>query len=160
MVEVLKLTRIKDVRAINVVGAKDALFMKYKYLYIKTQKPFKSIKDVIDCLFSDSSGKRKPYAKPIYSDKECTKIQCAAHRRSFDDMLRLVRGYFPDATPLDLMKALKDLNIKCSYCYTTRKVVFSFVDSHLSYLHNMWATSGCVKTSPRPEELYQLYIKA
>lgn len=64
--------------------------------------------------------------KPTYHDAECTKLQCKQARRSFADLLEIVKTYFPSTTRNKLAYIIlnKVPNLICLYCEPTNMLVF------------------------------------
>lgn len=101
--------------------------MKNKELYIKPLAgfPVKSLMDLIDSLYrTEDNPYFKTYARTTYKDKDCTKVECAAGRRSFEDLLCLAQTYYPETTEVDLMNVLAKIGIKFYFCNAIRKLVF------------------------------------
>jgi hypothetical protein len=104
-----------------------------KKLYITPCPNFsvKTVQDLIESLFKEPSTlKKRKYARPTYKDKACTKVECSAGRRSFEDMLVLARTRFPNTTEKCLMKALKELKLKFYYCHQIHKAIFHYVGGY------------------------------
>lgn len=63
-----------------------------------------------------------------YKDKECTIEECHPARRSFEDLLKICKTYFPNTTEVELALTLEklriDKKISCLYCNTINKLVF------------------------------------
>jgi len=108
-------------------------------MYIETKMPLNSAKDVIDALYRHhGSLTRTSFANPTYLDKECTEVECAANRRSFEDLLTLAKSYFPETTELDLMQILLDLKLSFIFCEDIRKIVFSHPeDNYVNYKNRL-----------------------
>lgn len=63
-----------------------------------------------------------------YNDEECTKLECNPARRSFEDLLKIGRTYFPETTEGELISVLYELHkrfgIGAFWCPDIRKYVF------------------------------------
>lgn len=63
-----------------------------------------------------------------YFDEECTNVQCKRARRSFEDLWKIAKTYFPETTEVILAKTLqilyKDGPILAIFCSDIQKVVF------------------------------------
>lgn len=70
------------------------------------------------------------YSKPTYRDEKCTILEFKQGRRSFEDLLIISRTYFPDTTEIELMKALRDNNLKFYRCGYLKKIVFARICSY------------------------------
>lgn len=101
------------------------------YIELSKTKETKTVRDLIDSLYREvETGKRRRYARPTYTGVKCTRVECNAGRRSFEDLLTLARTYFPDTTEEELMKVLKSIRIKFYFCNQIKKAVFHFVGSN------------------------------
>jgi len=98
-------------RLLNVTGNK---FMKEPKIYLKTDKEFKNINEVIYALYNHNYH----FAYETYSNKECTDLQCSEGKlRSFDDIYYLCKTYFPDTTEKDVIYELVNLKINNKVCW-------------------------------------------
>ena len=102
-----------------------------KKLYIEPipSIPINSLRDLIRSLYTNQSGSKRDYARPTYHDKDCTRLECSAFRRSFEDLLTLARTYFPDTTKKELMLVLVDLDLSWTFCGDIGKIVFYYIGS-------------------------------
>ena len=94
-----------------------------KKIYINNGNKQNSLKDLIDLLYSGELG-RTILASETYSDEACTVKECRPARRSFEDLLRIAKTYFPDTDEKDLMSTLKELEMRFWFCGDIEKFVF------------------------------------
>ena len=73
------------------------------------------------------------YCCNTYKNKRCTIIQCNGKRRSFEDLYRIVKTYYPSISIKRFHVILKHLhdnaNLNFFYCTDIKNVVFLFYDS-------------------------------
>lgn len=102
----------------------------YDKLYLDKDR-FKSVKSIIEYMYP----KNEVYCiKHTYFDKNCSERQCSAKRRSIDDIIIIVRTYFPKSPIKKILKALEDCNMSFYFCDTIERIVFHRVsDAHLFY---------------------------
>jgi len=83
-----------------------------KKLYVNFERQG-SINEFLLKFFSlDNKQQVGSHAQPTYSDSSCLREHCGAGRmRSFDDMLRLVKTYYPSTTDKILMDKLLKLTL-------------------------------------------------
>lgn len=68
------------------------------------------------------------YFVRTFNDETCISVQCrGGARRSFEDLLAISKTYFPKTTEVDLMKVLKQINIKFYFCSSVKKIVFHYL---------------------------------
>lgn len=79
------------------------------YLKQAQETPPKSINDLIRMLYPVTS--RVTMATTTYKDPGCNYLQCDKSYRSFDDILELVKTYFPEVTEKDVIKKLLSIRI-------------------------------------------------
>lgn len=96
-----------------------------KKLYIVPHIEINSLNSLLKCLYWEvRTNNWKFYANPTFLDKECTKYECTASRRSFEDILCIARTYFPDVTEKDVLSEMKALNFDFLHCPDINKIVF------------------------------------
>ncbi len=103
------------------------------YLKLTSKDSFASPRDLINFLFSNGRGESTIFARATYYDFKCKKIQCLPSRRSFEDMLALVRTYFPNTRETTLAKIIRNKNLNYSYCGDINKIVFRNGPDYFSY---------------------------
>lgn len=137
---------------------------KDKKIYIKHDKsyPFASVRDVIYSLFRNGDGSRRSYAMLTYSDADCTRVECSAGRRSFEDLLCLARTYFPETTEVELMAVMKELKLTFYFCCDIHKIVFFYMgDFDLTDENGLKSLTGDSRTyaagTYKAEELVNIY---
>jgi hypothetical protein len=113
-------------------------------IYVKfaeEQKP-RSINDFLIKFYTQRPSFEQVYAAFTYNDKECTLIQCDKIRRSFDDLLELVKTYYPSTTEKILISKLLKLKIdgyhsifltNCSGMYRVRISYFTTKTNQRSF---------------------------
>lgn len=75
-------------------------------IYLKFVKPPTCVQDVITRLFSYVDC-TLVYNIETYNDPEFKSVQCRARKiRSFEDTCEIVKTYFPEATIVDVLKAI------------------------------------------------------
>jgi hypothetical protein len=80
-------------------------------LYVKFKKP-KTIVQFIKLFYSNLMKNHGTcYAVTTYYDKECKKLHCDRNWRGFDDLLILVKTYYPSTNEKILLKRLLDIVI-------------------------------------------------
>ena len=90
-------------------------------LYFKNGDQATTLVELLTILYAPLLPKMYGYASPTYFDRELTKLECNAHRRSFEDLLVIAKTYFPKTTKTQLMWALKRINIKFYHCNGIKK---------------------------------------
>lgn len=107
-------------------------------IYLKTKNNPSVLKDLLLELFSNG-GATKRTNVTTYSNKDCTTVQCSSGRlRSFDDVLKIAKTYFPRTTAKKLIKELLTLDfglseplyLKMSNCTTIRRIVMWYDTDH------------------------------
>lgn len=134
-----------------------------KKLYIVPCKntPITSLKVLIDSLYRTCNTLvRRSYARPTFKDPECTKVECIAERRSFEDLLALARTYFPETKETDLMSVLIELGMKYYECSDIGKIVFHYAGTY--YVSDGFDNSNIndcrlVDNTYIPSELQKIY---
>lgn len=82
-------------------------------LYVKfaiKQRP-KTINEFLLLFYTQDTFYNQAHAEYTYYDKSCKKVHCTKIRRSFDDLLELVKTYYPSTTPKILISKLLKLKI-------------------------------------------------
>lgn len=77
------------------------------------------------------------YARPTYTDEKCMNVECAAKRRSFEDLYSISKTYFPETTEEQLLQALINIDILFYHCSTINKLVFHYAGSFRITKHNL-----------------------
>lgn len=94
-------------------------------IYFKTRKKIKNLEELIKNGYTNYSKKT---FRTTYKNSKLTTQECHSARRSFEDLLKISRTYFPETTEKELAKLLfklnEDINLTCSYCNTINKLVF------------------------------------
>jgi len=81
-------------------------------IYLLNGENSKDVVDLLKKLFSSQSYDKVKNIQ-TYSNKECTTSQCQPDKlRSFDDVVRIVKTYFPKATIKDIFLSLLQLKVK------------------------------------------------
>lgn len=93
-------------------------------LYYKGAENAKTLKSLIKNAFLHGSGFPQTFTNKRYEGNQCR----AGANRSFGDLLRLSRTYFPNTTQIELAKLIfelsKEIKIYAQFCHTVNKVVF------------------------------------
>lgn len=106
---------------------KDTNFFKMK-LYIRNGNKAENIKELLQ-IWRDGS-----YFLSTYIDENCeTPEYNCGQRRSFEDILKVCRTYFPNTTELELMSCLKELKTSFYYCSNIKKIVFHYILGRNNY---------------------------
>ena len=105
---------------------------KYNKLYVKFDRP-KTVREFIKLFFKGI------YSKDTFWDVECKKRQCTSHRlRSIDDMMILIKTYYPTVTKAKIFEYListsigiigvfkKEGYLNLNYCSTIQRPVFNY----------------------------------
>jgi hypothetical protein len=89
-------------------------------LYIKGE--INTPKDIL------KNWKDNPYLQYTYIDKECTIIeQNCGKRRSFEDIYKVFKTYFPEITEEEVLKEMIDAEMSFYFCSNINKIVFHFL---------------------------------
>lgn len=90
-------------------------------IYLKLKKKPTSLQDLFEKGYSDYG-----MFVPTYSNPEYTKVQCERARRSFLDLYRIAKTYFPRTTKKEVAYVLLNeiSNLCCFYCSTIKKLIF------------------------------------
>lgn len=112
-------------------------------LYYKGGRSKKTLKDLIKDGFAENGGFVQTFTNSKYTGNQCKKDA----NRSFGDLLRLARTYFPKTTREELATLLYKLNeeikLYAQFCHTVNKVVFRKGQSYQSitldyYINNAY----------------------
>lgn len=91
-------------------------------LYIETEgETITSIEQLLEIMIPRGVGY---FEKTTYYDEECTKRQCGAYRRSFDDLYILFKTYFPTITKKEALLAMGWHDLHFYFCEEINKIVF------------------------------------
>lgn len=90
-----------------------------KMIYFKYAEKAKNLEQLLEIGFTAAYG----MFQPTYEDKEFTKTQCKSARRSFNDLLRIAKTYFPKTTQKELATILVN-KYASFYCAGMQLVIF------------------------------------
>ncbi len=81
-------------------------------IHVKFEKP-ETPREFLKQFFSYPRGSSQMTNVATYKDKNCTVLQCEQDKwRSFDDVLRCVKTYFPEVDEKELVTILLTLDIR------------------------------------------------
>lgn len=113
------------------------------YVKFAEEKKPKSIKEFLLIFYTTKYRNQfqQVYAVETFNDKDCVDLQSNHIRRSFDDMLELVKTYYPSTTPKILMHNLLRLEIPYHHIYLTncndmRRIRISFYKNSYGFYAN------------------------
>ena len=93
-------------------------------LYYKGAEDAKTLKSLIKNAFLHGSGFPQTFTNKKYEGNQCR----AGANRSFGDLFRLSRTYFPKTTQEELAKLIfelgREIKLYAQFCHTVNKVVF------------------------------------
>lgn len=96
-------------------------------IYSKVPKK-RTIRAYLNAGFSAERNNVSGKFVPTFFDKECTKAECYAARRSFNDIMSIVKVHFPKTTSEGLahrlLRMVKMKELSCIFCPQINKLVF------------------------------------
>lgn len=83
------------------------------------------------------------YFSETFIDEECSIKECHYARRSFNDILKICKCYFPETTEQDIAKLITDENLFFTrLCGDINKWVFGFNSILISSTHPLYLREG------------------
>ena len=111
-------------------------------IYSKTPEK-KTITGFIKALYSHEYGSMK-YAVETFTDEDCTVRECKPARRSFDDLVTIVKTRYPKTSKKRVAKAIKRLceahGFKMHLCTTIKKPVLVYYEGDFQWPIELYPT--------------------